>query len=231
MNITDEKLVIKDWAIEDRPREKMMQKGRKSLSNAELLAILIGSGNRNETAVDVSKRILKKFDNNLNSLGKASITDLCRLNGIGNAKAVSILAALELGHRQTQYINNHQQITCSKDSFYTLSPFLSSINHEEFWCLYLNRANKTIATEKASQGGVSGTLIDVKIIVKKAVECLASSVILGHNHPSGNLHPSPEDKTITKKIKSACETLDISVLDHIIICDQQYYSFADEGDL
>jgi len=229
MDSENNKLGIKDWAKEDRPREKMLLKGSSNLSNAELLAILIGSGNRTESAVDVSKRILNRFSNNLNTLGKTSIVELCKIKGIGNAKAISIMAALELGRRQKQHDSEKQQITCSKDCFEALYPQLSNLNHEEFWCLFLNRANMIIATEKISQGGISGTITDIKIIAKKAIEYLATSIIVSHNHPSGNLTPSSEDKAVTNKIKKACETLDINLLDHLIISDQKYYSFADEG--
>lgn len=224
------KLDIKSWAEEDRPREKLLLKGKKALSDAELIAILIGSGSRNETAVDLSKRILKSVNNNLHQLAKLSVKDLMKFKGIGEAKAISIVAALEIGgRRQMANILQKPQITCSKDIFDLFQPLIGDLPHEEFWVLLLNRHNKIEEKVQISQGGVAGTVADTKIIFKKAIQCLASSIILLHNHPSGNLQPSNADKSITKKMVEAGKLLEIAVLDHLIITQGGYFSFADEG--
>ncbi len=226
-------LNIKSWAEDDRPREKMLRRGKQNLSDAELLAILIGSGSRNETAVGLSQRILKSVENNLNELGKVSLAELMRFKGIGEAKAISIAAALELGRRRqlSKHIDR-TQILSSKDGYNCIAPILMDLNHEEFWIILLNRANKVISKERISAGGVSGTVVDAKIIFRKTLEVApASSIILCHNHPSGNTRPSQADIDITKKLKKAGETLDILVLDHLIITENGYYSFADEGQL
>jgi DNA repair protein RadC len=225
-------LKIKDWALEDRPREKLIKKGVQSLSDAEIIALLIGSGSRNETAVELSKKVLKSANNNLNELGKLNIEDLIKMKGIGEAKAITILAALELGkRRKISEVMTKKKITQSKDIFELFQPILGDLPHEEFWVLFLNRSNKIIEKIKISQGGVSGTVTDIKIILKQAIEKLASSVILCHNHPSGNKNPSKADDSITNKLKQGSELLDIQVLDHIIIADLEYYSYADEGKL
>ena len=223
-------LKIKDWAVEDRPREKLLKKGISSLSDAEIIAILIGSGTRNESAVDLSKKILKSANNNLNELGKLGISDLIKMKGIGEAKAITILAALELGRRRKiSEIINKKKITQSKDIFEFFQPLIGDLPHEEFWILLLNRSNRIIEKYKISQGGISGTVIDVKIILKNAIEKLASSIILCHNHPSGNREPSSADDSITQKLKKGAELLDIQVLDHIIVADTNYFSYADES--
>ena len=229
--MNDKKLNIKDWAEEDRPREKLISKGISSLSTAEILAILIGSGNKNETAVELSKRILESFNNNLNLLAKQSVHDLIQnFKGIGEAKAISIIAALELGKRRTlSKALDKKIITCSKDVFNIFNPIIGDINYEEFWVLFLNRANKIIDKEKISQGGITGTIIDIKIILKKAIEKYSNSIILCHNHPSGNKMPSQSDKEITNKIKRGAETLEIKIFDHIIITQTDYFSFADNS--
>ena len=225
-------LKIKDWALEDRPREKLIKKGVQSLSDAEIIALLIGSGSRNETAVELSKKVLKSANNNLNELGKFNVEDLIKMKGIGEAKAITILAALELGkRRKISEVITKKKITQSKDIFELFQPILGDLPHEEFWVLLLNRSNKIIEKIKISQGGVSGTVTDIKIILKQAIEKLASSVILCHNHPSGNRNPSKADDSITNKLKQGSELLDIQVLDHIIIADLEYYSYADEGKL
>jgi len=224
------KLNIKDWAAEDRPREKLLSKGARSLSDAELIAILIGSGNLEETAVELSRRILAASDNNLNELGRKNIDFLKTFNGIGEAKAVTIAAALELGKRRKEAdVFNKNKITGSKDAAEYFFPILEDLNHEEFWVMLLNRGNKIMDSFMISQGGISGTVIDVRIILKPAIEKLASSIILCHNHPSGTMQASDADMKITKKIKNAAEILDITVLDHIIIGQNKYLSFADEG--
>lgn len=223
-------LKITDWAVGDRPREKLMQNGTSSLSNAELLAILINSGTKDKSAVDLGRELLGIVNNNLNSLGKLTISDLKKLHGIGTARAVTIAAALELGRRRKlSEIPDVTQIKCSKDVADIFQPMLSDISHEEFWILFLNRSNKVINTMKLSQGGISGTVTDVRIIMKKAIEYLASGIIVCHNHPSGNLNPSESDTKITQKIKEAAALMDIQLLDHLIISDKEYYSFADNG--
>ncbi len=224
------KLSIKEWAVEDRPREKMLEKGVRSLSEAELIAILIGSGNLDETAVEVSRRILVSVNNNLNELGKKSITDLQKFKGIGPAKAITITAAMELGRRRKETEPEEKaKITTSGDAAVIFKPLLSDLPHEEFWVLLLNRNNLVIDKFMVSQGGLAGTIIDVRIILKTALEKLACSMVLCHNHPSGNLTPSEADKDITKKIKEAGRYMDIPVLDHLIIGNDAYFSFADEG--
>jgi len=224
------KLNIKEWAVEDRPREKLLSKGARHLTDAELIAILIGSGNLEETAVELSKRILASTDNNLNELGRKEIDFLQSFNGIGEAKAVTIVAALELGKRRKDAdVFNKSQIKGSKDAADFFQPVLGDLNHEEFWVMLLNRGNKILDTFMVSQGGISGTIIDVRLILKRALEKLASSIILCHNHPSGTLMTSDADRKITGKIKEAAQIMDITVLDHIIIGQNNYLSFADEG--
>ena len=224
------KLNIKDWAAEDRPREKLLSKGARALTDAELIAILIGSGNLEETAVELSKRILSASDNNLNELGRKNIDFLKSFNGIGEAKAVTIAAALELGKRRKEAeVFSKNKITGSKDAADFFFPILGDLNHEEFWVMLLNRGNKIIDTFMISQGGISGTVIDVRLILKTALEKLASSIILCHNHPSGTMQASDADHKITAKIKNAAEIMDITVLDHLIIGQITYLSFADEG--
>jgi DNA repair protein RadC len=223
-------LKITDWAVEDRPREKLYQKGTSSLSDAELLAILIGSGTRKRSAVDLGRELLSSVNNNLNSLAKLTIADLTKIKGIGNARAITIAAALEIGRRRKlAEVPEMPQIKCSRDVFDLLSPVLSDLPHEEFWILFLNRSNKVISRMKLSQGGISGTVTDVRIVMKRAIEYLASGIIVCHNHPSGNLNPSESDTRITSKIKEAGNIMDIQLLDHLIISDKEYYSFADNG--
>ncbi len=221
---------IKAWAEDDRPREKLISKGRSALSNAELIAILIGSGTREQTAVDLSKEILARYGNNLHEVGKQSIAELTRFKGIGEAKAITIAAAMELGRRRSDETPLDKcKISCSQDAYKVLSPHLSDLPHEAFYVILLNRANKVLEVELISRGGVSGTVADTKIIFQSALLRLASGIILAHNHPSGNLKPSEADKNLTRKIAQAGKTLDISVLDHIIVGDNAYFSFADEG--
>ncbi|UHG90225.1 RadC family protein [Spirosoma oryzicola] len=221
---------IQSWAEEDRPREKLMLKGKAALSEAELIAILINSGTVDLTAVDVAKIILKSVGNNLNELAKLSIKDLSKFRGIGEAKAISIVAALELGRRRKEQDRPQRaRITCSRDAYNELRPHLLDKPHEEFWILLLNRANEVLRPAQISSGGVSGTVADAKLIFKQAVEHLASAIILIHNHPSGNLTPSQADKDLTRKLKEAGRVLEIPVLDHLIFTDKSYFSFADEG--
>jgi len=223
-------MTILNWAEEDRPREKLLLKGKAALSDAELIAILIGSGTVSMSAVELSKNILASTDNNLNSLAKLSIKDLEKFKGIGEAKAISIIAALELGKRRKESeptVKN--KISCSKDIFYIMQPHLIDIPHEEFWIILLNRANHVIKKNQISSGGIAGTVVDVRLIFKIALENLSNSMILIHNHPSGNLKPSQADIDLTKKLKSAGIMMDIPVLDHLIITEKEYFSFADEG--
>lgn len=230
MEETKSSLGIKSWAEDDRPREKLLGKGRQVLSEAELVAILIGSGSKNETAVELSKRILGTVENNLNALGKLSVKELTKFKGIGEAKAVSIVAALELGRRRKEAETvKREKITSSKDAFLIMQPVLLDLPHEEFWLLLLNRANALIKKELISRGGVAGTVVDTKLIFKSAVEQYASSIIVCHNHPSGNLKPSDADLRITKNIKEAGKIMEIPLIDHLIITEAGYYSFADEG--
>jgi DNA repair protein RadC len=208
----------------------MIQYGTSTLSDAELLGILISSGTKDKSAIDLGRELLALVNNNLNALGKLTIADLTKIHGIGNARAVTIAAALELGRRRKLSENPEvAQIKCSKDVADIFQPVLSDLLHEEFWILFLNRSNRVISRMKLSQGGISGTVTDVRLAMKKAIECLASGIIVCHNHPSGNLNPSESDSKITQKIKEAGNLLDIQLLDHLIISDRDYYSFADNG--
>ena len=221
---------ITNWSEDDKPREKLMLKGKSALSDAELIAILIGSGNRNESAVDLSKRILSTIDNNLNALGKLSIQQLMNFKGIGEAKAISIIAAMELGRRRrAEEAVELKKITSSKMIFELMQPIIGELPHEEFWVLYLNNANKVLSKSQQGKGGITGTIIDVRLVFKTALELGATALILSHNHPSGNLNPSDADKKITQKLKAAGSHLDIQVLDHVIIGENGYFSFVDEG--
>ena len=227
---TTTNLNIKSWAEEDRPREKMLLKGKSTLSDAELLGILISSGIQNMTAVDIGKEILRNVENDLNQLGKLSIKDLSKFKGIGEARAITIVAALELGRRRKETESVKKPvIKSSNDAFVLMKPMLWDLLHEEFWIITLSRSNQVIKTIQISAGGVAGTVADPKIIFKNALEQLASGIILVHNHPSGNLKPSQEDVNLTKKIKEGGRILDIPILDHLIISDNGYYSFADES--
>jgi len=221
---------IKYWAEDDQPREKLMLKGKAALSDAELIAILIGSGSRNESAVELSKRILASTDNNLNALGKMSLQQLMAFKGIGEAKAVSIAAAMELGRRRREEDGiDLKKITSSRAVFEIMQPIIGELPHEEFWILYLNNSNKVIYKAQLSKGGITGTVVDVRIVYKLALEHNAVAVILVHNHPSGVLQASEPDKQITKQLKQAGQTLSINVLDHVIVTEKSYLSFADDG--
>ncbi len=229
--ISMENLSIKDWAEEDRPREKLILKGKNALSDAELLGILISSGNKNETAVELSQRILGSVNGSLNDLGKLSLQDLLKFKGIGEAKAITIMAATELGRRRKESDTVHKtRINSSKDAYHELLPFLSDLPHEEFWILLLSRSNEVLATRNVSKGGTAGTVVDGKIIMRQAIEVpRCCGIILGHNHPSGNLKPSEADIQITRKLKELASFIDLNLLDHIIIAENKYFSFADEG--
>lgn len=223
-------LNIKNWAEEDRPREKLMLKGKASLSEAELIAILIGSGTTSLSAVELSKKILGQVDNDLHRLAKLSVKELMQFKGIGEAKAISIVSALELGRRRKDSERQKQvKITSSAHVYELMQPNLTDLRHEEFWCILLSRSNNVIKKQLISSGGVSGTVADPKIIFKSALDELASSIVLVHNHPSGNLKPSNADTQLTAKLQKAGALLEIPLLDHIIFTDDSYYSFADEG--
>lgn len=225
------KISIKNWAEEDRPREKMMLKGASALSDSELLAILIGSGNDKESAVELCKRILQKADNSLNKLGRFGVNDLVKnFRGVGQAKAISILAALELGRRRkSEEITERKKIGSSNDAYAVFYPLLADLNHEETWALLLDRSNKVISTIQVSRGGISGTVVDIRLILREAINLYASGIVLGHNHPSGSCEPSPNDTALSRKLKEAAQWMDISLLDHIIVCGETYYSFGDNG--
>lgn len=230
MNIKPDKRPINKWAEGDRPREKMLLKGKSSLSDAELIAILIGSGNTNQSAVELSQQILNDVENNLIELSKLSISDLCNYKGIGSAKAICIIAALELGKRRlSSKALNKKKISSSKDAYDLFLPFLIDRYDEEFRMLLLDRSNKIIINLTVGEGGFAGTVADPKKIFKLALQHNASSIILGHNHPSNNISPSDLDIKLTKKLKRAGESLDLLILDHIIVGNDTYYSFADEG--
>lgn len=221
---------IKNWSQDDQPREKLLYKGKAALSDAELVAILIGSGNREESAVALCKRILANVDNNLSDLGKRSIKQLMEFKGIGEAKAITIIAALELGRRRRgEEALEKKKITSSHSVFELMQPVIGELEHEEFWIIYLNNSNKVIQKSQLSKGGITGTLVDVRLVLKSALEVGATGLILAHNHPSGTLKPSEADKQITNKLKTAAESLDIKVLDHLIITEKAYFSFADES--
>jgi len=227
----DKRLTIRDWAEDDRPREKMMRKGSQSLSDAELLAILIAIGNKNETAVELARRILNDCRENLNELAQLSISELCkRFKGIGEAKAITITAALELGkRRKTSEILERKKITSSSDLFDLFEMQLVDLLHEEFWVGLLNGANKVIEIKRLTQGGSKQTVVDIPMLLKMALEKSAQAVVVAHNHPSGQNRPSHEDEIITRRIKTGCEAIGITLLDHIIIARGNYYSFSDEG--
>ncbi len=224
------RLTITEWADDDRPREKLMKKGATALSDAELLAILIGSGNTEETAVELCRRILNDNHNNLNELARLSISDLERYKGIGEAKAITLISALEIGkRRRSQEVLERQKITESRDLFELFGPIMEDLNHEEFWIVFLNGANKVMETTNLTKGGMRQTVVDVPILLRLALEKSAHAVAVAHNHPSGESNPSREDLSITQKIKNGCEAIGVRFLDHIIIAGRSYYSFADEG--
>jgi len=226
---TKDSFSIKCWNEDDRPREKLVKKGKTAVSDAELIAILLGSGSRDESAVSLAKRILARAENNLNALGKLSVKDLCKFKGVGEVKAINIIAALELGNRRrAQQALELRKITSSVSVFELMQPLIGQLDHEEFWVIYLNNSNKVIQTKQLSKGGITGTLVDIRIAFRQALELGAVAIIMAHNHPSGTLKPSESDIKLTAKIKKAGESLDISILDHLIITEKAYFSFADE---
>lgn len=231
MKIEDSKpLNIREWSPEDRPREKLLLKGNSALSEAELVAILIGSGTAKTSAVELAKKVLLLSNHNLNELARLGVKDLMKIKGIGEAKAITIVAALELGRRRkAQDLDEKPKISSSKDAFDLIQGHLMDLPHEEFWVLLLNRMHQVVKKKRISEGGVSGTVADPKIIYKLALEDLASGVIVAHNHPSGNLKPSQSDIDLTRKLKEAGRFLEVQLLDHLIIANRNYFSFADEG--
>lgn len=222
------RLSLKELAIDDRPREKMLQKGAGALSNAELLAILIGSGNNKETAVELSQRILTDNRNNLAELSTKDLPQLMTYRGIGEAKAITIAAAMEIGRRRSvEKALERPSVSTSEEAYNILKTYMEDLDHEEVWVLYLNQANKVISSKKISSGGVALAIMDVKLIMKEALNLLASSIILSHNHPSGAITPSEHDKKSTQRIKEACNIFEISLLDHIIVGKGTFFSFND----
>lgn len=221
---------ITAWAEEDRPREKLLLKGKNALSDTELLAILLGSGTVGESAVTLAQKILSSVDNNLHELGKRSVADLRRFKGVGEAKAITIAAALELGRRrQLPGLRDRPRVTGSRDAFQAIAPLLTDLHHEEFWMLMLNKANEIFARERLSTGGMAGTVVDVKFFFKTALDARAAAIIAIHNHPSGSLQPSQADIELTRRLCKAGQLLDLPLLDHLIVSERGYYSFADEG--
>ncbi len=225
-----EKIKIKNWAEDDRPREKLRSKGPSALSDAELIAILLGSGSRDETAVDLAKRILQNAGNNLNELGRLSVEDLLPFKGIGEAKAISIITALELGkRRRLSEALERKKVTSSEEAFEVLQPLIADLPHEEFWVVFLSSSNNVLSSKSVSRGGLTGTMADLRMIFKEALLLNSPAVILAHNHPSGSVNPSVQDKSLTRKIAAAGNIMDIKIIDHLIVTEHQYFSFADEG--
>ena len=224
------KLSINQWAPEDRPREKMIEKGAAALSDAELLAILIGSGNTEESAVELMRRLLLSCDNNLNTLAKWEVCDYSRFKGMGPAKSITVMAALELGkRRKLQNIRERLRITCSKDIYEIFQPLMCDLAQEEFWVLLLNQATKLIDKIRISSGGIDGTYADVRSILREALMQRATQIAVVHNHPSGNIQPSQPDRTLTEHMRNEADTMNIRLIAHVIVCEDGFYSFADEG--
>ncbi len=230
LDYTNTNRSIKSWAEDDRPREKLILKGKAALSDAELIAILLGSGTKNETAVDVAKKILNSVDNNLNELGRLGVKGLSKFKGVGEAKAISIITAMELGKRRRQSeALDRKKIVSSAQAFEIMQPIIGDLPHEEFWVLYLSTSNKVLKSSCVSKGGLAGTLADVRMIFKEGITLNAVACVLAHNHPSGDPKPSPSDITLTKKMVEAGDIMDIKIMDHLIITEHEYYSFADDG--
>jgi len=232
MSETSTHFAIRDWSQDDQPREKLLNLGRKALSNAELIAILLGSGTRSKSAVELAREILAGADDNLNELGRKSIKDLMTYKGIGEAKAITLAAATELGRRRKAEIPEHKPvINSSQKAYRVLAPIIEDLDYEEFWVIYVNNSSRLLATYQVSKGGITSTVVDVRNVLKKALELNATHMILGHNHPSGTLKPSREDLLLTERLAAAGELMSIKLNDHLIITDGSYYSFRDEGDL
>ncbi len=230
MTMPTDRIPIKEWNKDERPREKLMQSGPGALSDAELLAILLGSGCQEMTAVDVARHLLRRYDDDLQLLGRCSLQEMTRQKGIGPARAATVTAALELGRRRAQAVPApNRNVTSSRDIYHLFQPILADLVHEEFWVVLLSRTHRIITHCRISQGGLSSTIADVRIILKHAVDRLASSIVLCHNHPSGNLMPSREDISLTAQVKSGAKLVDIVLLDHLIVASTGYYSFADHG--
>jgi DNA repair protein RadC len=226
------RLTIKTLSEDDRPREKLVKLGRHSLSDAELIAIVLGSGNKDETAVQLAQRMLSDHHQNLNNLAKLSLNDFKKFKGVGDAKAVTIAAVFELGRRRNETrATEKQKIVSSLSAYQIFQKHLADLQHEEFWVLLLDRANQVVREEHLSKGGISGTVVDIRLICRMAIENNASGVVIGHNHPSGQIIPSEQDRSITRKLRDALKIFDISLLDHLIIGDMRYYSFSDEGEI
>jgi DNA repair protein RadC len=224
------RLRMKDWSEADQPREKLKKYGRQSLSDSELLAILLGTGSKTDNVLSLSQKLLKSVNDDLSKLSKLSLKELQEHHGIGEAKALIISACMELAQRRKDIESeNLEKISCSSDIHQIMMHHFADLAHEEFWVIYLNRGNKIILKKCMSKGGISGTVADIRLILKAGIECLASSIILCHNHPSGNLMPSIEDKLLTNKCKDSALLMDIRLLDHLIIYENKYYSFSDEG--
>jgi DNA repair protein RadC len=223
-------LTIKQWAVEDRPREKVLLKGIATLSDAELLAILLTTGSGKQSALDLARAVLKLGNNNLDQLAKLSVKEYTKIKGIGQAKAIILAAAMELGRRRKLSEPEEKiSIQSSRNIFDLMAPYLMDLPHEEFWIILANRANKVLKKEKISSGGIAGTVADPKLIFKKCLDELASVLIIVHNHPSGNINPSNADQALTAKIKAGADLLDIKLLDHVIVAHKKYFSFADQG--
>ena len=221
---------IKDWALEERPREKLQHLGKSAMSNAELLAILIATGTVKKSALDIAREVLSRSDNDLMTLSKWELSDFCKIDGIGEAKAITLMSALELaGRRNSSMVKHKAAITCSQDAYEQMKHRIENLNHEEFWMMTLNRKNTVINAYKISDGGITATVVDQRKIFKLALDDKSTSVILFHNHPSGNLKPSESDNQLTAKLKEGGKLLDIAVIDHLIIVQSAYYSYADEG--
>lgn len=230
MPYPEQKLQIKAWAEADRPREKLLLKGRSALSDAELLAILIGSGTPEVSAVELCRQVLASLNHDLNRLARLGVPDLLRFKGIGEAKAVTILAALELGRRRAAAeVEMPEKFVSSKQLFQALQPSYADLPHEEFWIMLLNRNNRLLSRHRVSSGGVAGTIVDPKIIFSIALKELASGIVLSHNHPSGNIQPSREDRDMTQKLLQGAKLLDIAIIDHLILAHGDYFSFRDNG--
>jgi DNA repair protein RadC len=231
-NYENKKLTIKDWSVQDRPREKYAKNGAVSLSDAELIAILLRTGNASESAVDLAKKVLASSGNSLNTLSGMSLRDLSQIKGIGQAKAISLLTAFEIGKRiRTEKVEQRPQIQSSLDVVNLMQNKIAFLDHEEFWVIYLNNANLILKAVQISKGGITSTEVDTRIVMQEAVVLKATQIILCHNHPSGSVKPSHADILLTEKIRKAAELLDISLIDHVVIHREKYYSFVEEGRL
>lgn len=224
------RMPIRLWADDDRPREKLIKKGKSSLSDAELLAILLGSGSRDESVVELAKRILLSAGNNLNKLGKLGLNDLCQFKGMGPVKAITLMAALEMGRRRKESDTPERKtILNSRDAFEYIEPVMTDLPHEEFWIIFTNRTNGIVGKKQVSAGGIVGTVADVRLVFKYALDAFATGIIVCHNHPSGSLKPSDTDIRLTRQMADAGRVMEISLLDHLIVADRKYFSFKDEG--